>query len=851
MKIAEYISRPSVPALDLGILNSSANILESSHKEAVQATSALKQAIAQADLNEDEREWRQGKVNEVQSILNNNTLYGNSAAAVDDLIAASGDILFGADMQGRLKRQQAWKANNDKIDKMNITEDYKRIFKELNPYGKYEDKYNKDGQVIEGEAWKPTVNPVNTVPLNDILNNALKWAAKEAGGGTVTRWLDANGNVTDDPSKSVTGEYYSATTGSWQRLTKEKLAAAVEASIDTIPGARESLKQDYDIAKWKYDNNEESDILDKTGVIMTPTEYLTKRIDPFYKAATYYNQTSETKYGDAVKAQLAYRATQAATDSNGNTGIDPLQVKSNPITIKNTQPIKAQESINISKQRIANVLSKIGVNGDVSKMTYDEIEAYAANVKDANDRYDIYKALSDWQTNQTYMDSIRETLDPEAKAMYDEYIAITSMSDTNAGSEYNYYVNKFFNGGNAIRQYFSDANSIEAFKLNIGGERKAADLGIKFGSKNGKAYAELPVQFNKALHLFGNAATNTFNETHNFFGTGWQRTKNSIYSGWGDNLMRVNEDGSESPILDDTLASPMFKRNLAETAFRKLNSYMKKLEDNYNTSIGQAGNLTLSNDVITQATPALAEISFMMKNNPTEASKLTNVYKLNEDEVLSAAQSLDFVQHGGYLVTDKNTFEQIPSKDRVEITNRLRNSKPNDLIINGAQDPNTGNWGIQVTIKGYNKEGEVKTDPVTIFVPDIDSKTYEKWNINTSFIAKNKVNVYHAAKRPILIAESNIYGLPNNISLVPNGSGFDVIDGKNVVNHISMAQAVDVTDTYEIFNQTLNAIKAGNVYTVESVNSLAKKVANQLAITLGYGQEYATAIYNNISYSQQ
>ena len=127
--------------------------------------------------------------------------------------------------------------------------------------------------------------------MNQILDQALKWAAKESGGGSQTRWLDAQGRVTDDITKSVTGEIYSASSNKWERLTKDKLAAAVSAVIENTPGAKASLEQDYKIAKWKYDKSggNNPDITDKDGILLTPEQYLTKRVDPFYKAATYYN----------------------------------------------------------------------------------------------------------------------------------------------------------------------------------------------------------------------------------------------------------------------------------------------------------------------------------------------------------------------------------------------------------------------------------------------------------------------------------------------------------------------------------------------------------------------------------
>ena len=207
-------------------------------------------------------------------------------------------------MIGRLRAQQDYKAYMNNLDKRtDLSEDYKNYYRTVKKYN-YQDITDKNGNVIGGSKWTPIDKEVSEIPMNQILNQALQWAAKEQGGSSQTRWLDANGKVTDDITKSVTGEIYSHTKGDWQRLSKAKLAEAVKAVIENTPGAKASLEQDYKIAKWKYDQNGSNpDITDKNGILLTPEQYLAKRIDPFYYAATFYNQSSNTTYGEAWKAQ--------------------------------------------------------------------------------------------------------------------------------------------------------------------------------------------------------------------------------------------------------------------------------------------------------------------------------------------------------------------------------------------------------------------------------------------------------------------------------------------------------------------------------------------------------------------
>ena len=321
--------------LDLQVAAGVYNTLEQGHQTAIAQESAIATELNKLDLNEAEDEWRAQQINKVQSALTDNMRYGNAYSSLDNVIRTGTQIFSNPGMQGRLRAQKDYKAYMEELDKSNLPEDYKTYYKAHNQY-KYSDVLDNKGNVIGGTKWTPTDPFVDSVPLIAIQEAALKMVAKEKGGGSSTRWLDANGNVTDDPTKSITGEIFSTTTGQWEKVSKEKLSAAVAAVIESTPGAKASLQQDYKIAKWKYDNNNgvNPDITDKSGNLLSPEQYLQKRLDPFYKAATYFNQTSTTQYGDAVKAQMALAKKRSV--GTGNTSYknraDVLQTTTNPVT---------------------------------------------------------------------------------------------------------------------------------------------------------------------------------------------------------------------------------------------------------------------------------------------------------------------------------------------------------------------------------------------------------------------------------------------------------------------------------------------------------------------------------------
>lgn len=841
MKTFQYNAREYVSPIDLSILSNTYNTLEQGHKEAVKAASDLEVTMANLDLNEAEAEWRQQKINQIKQTIDDNTIYGNSYGALDDIIATAGSLASDQGMIGRLQAQKDYKTFIENVDKSELPQDYKDFFKDKNPYY-YQDKIDeKTGKVISGTKWTPVKSPTKTIPLNELMNQALKWAAAEKGGGSATRWLDANGNVTSEYSESVTGEIFNTTTNQWERLSKDKLRQALNASIQSTPGAKESLHQDWEVAKWKYDKEGYNpDIVDKNGKILNEQEYLEKRINPFFDAASYYNQTSKTEYGDAVKSQLALRKTQTDNVTNHNLGRIPdvSTTLSNPITIKNVMPSQASAAITAGKQTIADILGK---DVDITKMTNDEILNLAANRNvTSSDMLKINMALDAIQENQDYINSIKQGLSKDEQAQFDVYNAIISLSDlpeVNKDNEkyikkWQDFINGFYNGGTAIRQYYSDEDGVDAFYTAIGGKDAATALGVREGTANGKRYVELPSEYSKSLYSFGKAAKAANAETHNFFGAGWNRFKNKLNSDWGDNIVRINSDGSESSVLKvkDTDAS-LDITSSASVVYNKMLNYIDGLQRTNDNIIGNSGNLTLSNNIINAESPAVAEVLAIRKYNPEEASKYTQVLNDEQKEVFKAASNLDLVQTGAFVLGEDNTLREISSEERKKYTALLRSADSNDLDIVAIQDPKSGNWGTQITIKGYtNDEGKITRDPVTFYVPGgINSQIYESWNRDTNFKAKNDVNTYGAAGRTMTIASSNMFGIDKNIKLVPNGSGFTIKEGDREIKRISDEEAINLRDNYYMWQYTYNNIISGEAIDGNAVNAIATKISVDLA----------------------
>lgn len=838
--------RQQVNPIDLNVLARTYNTLEQGHQQAIQTKSQIDAQLAQLDLNEAEDAWRQEQLNKVRNALTENMQYGNAYSSLDDIVETYGDITSSPGMIGRLRAQQDYKAYMDNLDKRtDLSEDYKNYYRTVNKYN-YQDITNKNGNVIGGSKWTPIDKEVSEIPMNQILNQALQWAAKEQGGGSQTRWLDANGKVTDDITKSVTGEIYSHIKGDWQRLSKAKLAEAVKAVIENTPGAKASLEQDYKIAKWKYDQNGSNpDITDKNGILLTPEQYLAKRIDPFYNAATFYNQDSNTTYGEAWKAQLALsKQAGLGSTTQRKQAIDNLIYKGTPVRIDNFMPAQAQAEITSNRQSIAGLLNKYNpdININLSTANPDDIRtSIMTNITNPSDRAYALSYLNDIIDNQEYINSLKVGKSQDSIDGFDTYNSIISLSDlpSNKYSKtYSKYINQIFGDSSAIRQYFNNDDVYNSFINAIGGEKKAASLGIRFGSDgNGYRYAELPKDYHKSIYSFGKAvkeAEDIRNPLNAFLNSAKTR-----FFGYGDKFVRVDSNGEEHHTLLPTGN---------KEPYIGLIDYVDSLKSK-NDAVLDGGKITSSTIGISALTPELAEINFMMNANPEEASKLSAYKKNKEEQAMMAIRSgIDLTQGEAYITSENGIFEPMTSEDRKAYTAYLRSAKENEITPTIVRDPKTGDVGVQINIAGYyDTEGKLKREPITLLVGSgaIDSSIIQSWNQDTSWRAAGKVENYYNVNRPISLTNNAAFTGIDKFKLVPNGGGFNLINSTNnqTIGLVSKENAVDIVDNLSQWEQTVTAVKAGMAVDENAVKAIQQNVATKLAQLSGSSDPYVIQYY--------
>lgn len=315
MKNYNFVNTPYIAPVNLEILGKTFDTLEQGHQNAVKTASELKTTIANLPMNEQEDDFKQQLINEIENTIDYNTTYGNSYAALDDLITKAGDIMSDGRVIGRLRNQAAKEEYDAKVDAMAISEGMKQMYKEENPYIYVEGEIDeRTGKTVPGELWKPKTNPVATVSPTEIQNYALQIAAEESGSYQTITFLDKNGKPTSNAEESVDGLIYQQIGTTYQKLSKEKIAEAYRIAINSIPGAEDSLRQDFKYAKWQYDklvekNKQENGdttpyvpgFTDRDGNIYTYDQWLDNKINEFSDKSAYNRIRSDINFGTALQ----------------------------------------------------------------------------------------------------------------------------------------------------------------------------------------------------------------------------------------------------------------------------------------------------------------------------------------------------------------------------------------------------------------------------------------------------------------------------------------------------------------------------------------------------------------------
>ena len=510
------INKEFVAPVELQTLQNSFNTLEKGHQEAVKTASELKTAMANLDLNEAEDEYKQNKINEIQNTIEANTTYGNMYSALDDIVAKAGDLSRDPGILGRLRAQKDYKEYIDNLNKRtDISEADKEYFREVNKYY-YEDKYDKNGNVVGGTKWNPLDREVASPDIAKMSAQAIAIAAKDAGGSNSVYYKTADGKYTTNAALSVDNLPYFQKEGEFERLTKDKIRNALKFVISNTPGAAEGLQQDFKIAKWRHDksindiNNNNKLVIDDTtddkGLPLDFNQYMEKRLQGFYASATYNHYYGKT----TPLAGMSVQAAKARTASLNNSIANAV------LGVKTTTPgnyyIEKHSALSgiVGKNKAAIEQLKYFTDNNGIKINLSDIGSTYQQLKDVYAKkgeivpkaaYDAYNAYLDGVNK--YNQLIPEGSDKDAiefTSALENGIDISLYPNNKYAIEYQKMINVEYIDGKQPTFYLQ-GDFDETLKQIP--EYKSLGLQIKI-DENGKKYLTLPKEYSNNLFNVSN-----------------------------------------------------------------------------------------------------------------------------------------------------------------------------------------------------------------------------------------------------------------------------------------------------------------------------------------------------------
>lgn len=875
MKGFNYINTEYVPTVDLNTLGNTFNTLEQGHKEAIKTASNLQAEMAKLELNEAENEWRQQKISEIQQLVDNNTVFGNSAAALDDIVIKAGNLASDAGMIGRLQAQKDYTEFKDKIIKdETLPEDYKEYYLENNPYYYRDIIDEKTGKVISGTKWSPITSPTAVVDLSSLITKGLQWAARESGSYNQVRWLDKNGNPTTNPNEVFDGEYYDDTTHSFEKLDRSKIEAGIRAAIESTPGAKESLQQDYDIALWKHKKainatkgkyNIVSDVTDDNGITLSPQQYLNKRISPALYAAEYYNTTRKTTYGNGLKTYKA--AEQAAETAKNNTETNEDYFKkigaasdTKPITIK----YNATSELMGKKQNIQNDLYnlfKVATGRDINvDMTNASTDGWKNSL---NRAYLILKnngateqQLIDFKIkshelireyNETTMnyDMLTRDLNDNDKELADYISRMQNGGNFNPNNPYDnallkHIENIYGDTGEYYDVSFSNTDQYNQLVQILNGNDNKDNLiniGFTTGRKevNGQSvnYIRLPKKYYQNMLLLANG-TNAVTKG-NLNGVSIQILDSDYNS-----IMQDIKSGLSASAKSRVLAT----YHMLPNELIRLSTDFTKQQEKINNKMDNYQEITIGHQSLPGEMFYETYLMHLYDTGQIDEKQYNHRLKIQQNELRRKAISHGYGNTLMYAIEQDEQYGTLKeinnTKDREDIGNEIVTAIGNNkAVFNSAHNPFLGS-GTNITI--YSKL-DANGDPTgiakTYFIPglitDEAQQAFEEneYTKASDYIAKTDAlgyvtNLSESFETPTLGAQQLISNR-NNIFTYKKG---------NTSININREQAVDIYSAMNEYRDIQNNFAQGNLQlndenVIRRLDGEILKIAKTITTSIG------------------
>ena len=849
-----------VPKHNLQVIGQTYDYLQNRHDVAVAQESELKKQIGQLELNAQEDEFKQLLVNNVQSKINDAMIDDFKGYALDDIVAEAGNLMSDPRVLGRLRAQQQYKAYQDNLNaRTDLSEDYKNYYRQANTYH-YEDKLDAAGNVIGGTEWKPAEQEVSEIPTSVIYNQALKMVQEDAGRGESYTFLDANGKPTDDFTQSATGEIFMKQGTKYNRLSTEKLQAAIDAAIEGTPGAKASLQQDYKIAMWKdQTQGKNADVRDHNGNLLNEQEFINRRFNNFIKAATYNRVYGSVEFGTALQSARKLAAGSGAAVSDMSF---PNQMYDAPsITVKNQSAINARGNIQSNKAALGEVFARNGINADVNTLTPDALRQQVDAMPNGMDKLIALKAVKSISDDQEFLDNLLGVQKgTEAGDAFEMYTALSSGTDLPTNNQFRTAVNEYTDAAypphvENVRAYLRDDEYASLVK-SLGGDEAVRSLGVQIGKENGMNYVQLPRAYKDNLFIFSKAIRDARNENTSFFNE-IGRSFDAMTRGFGlvdydktryfSNVVTLDKDGNIFDKLDTNLPTNSWNYGANTTLGGVLNNFADfgdNLNQNAEAIIQQE--VAIPTQYSPNATPAQAQAEYNIKHGIGKLEDNNAIMNIEDERFYQGIGNIDLTQSPNTYIYDEdlNTYREMDTEEELKYTNLLANAKEN-VVTKGITPFNNSIQAI-ASVKDPKKPNDA---PKRIRF-DLNPVMTKEWMQDTNIKAGMRTQNLRSYKQQFNIGNSPYDANIGKYRITPD---LDLVNVTNnqVIRSLSPMEAQDLIEKSIRLEDLGDAYVTGNApnatYTQAIINSISQAYSQYLYGTTDYAGNISNIISRNLT----
>ena len=849
--------------IDTNLVGNTLATITAGNKEALQRQSELRTAIANMDLNEAEDGFRQQLFDDITTTIEDNSIAGNAYYALDNIIKKAGDIGSNPGLLGRLKAQQAYKQFQAEVDaRKDLNDDTKAWAKAKNPYH-YQDKVDDAGRVIGGTEWKPYITPVEDIDMNKVYALASQYIRPKKSNWESTTFVDENGNI----SKTYKPGYFvlNEITGNKEEVTREMVDNAINMAINANPEIEASMKQSFEVAKWKYSNGDTDNNLayDSKGKVKSYNQYRNDLIDPYINQMIYSETQSSTKWNNSG-LQLMYKqqAKERLAQQTGGLGITPEDVVRNATSVMGN-PIELDKDIfgssigkiNQGKAQLSNLT---GIPMDNIPDTYEDfvntVQSANGMINDiqrkaAKDFYDIYGTQI--QNNNNRKNSNSEL---DAATVVEQYlqqnIPLSQINGTNPHlkkyiDEYNSFINNLFGDSETITFKPKDINKVLTSKQQ---RKRYEDLGFKIENNS--------IILDKDNDNLAYTFANLMNGQQGDFYRGDNKLTYGLF-GWLANAPGVPVNTQQQFDKQINWPSDVTKQannltNMINAAYQ--DTKIQRVENDNNKIVVGTGSLSTFTVGDTWAQQILEE---------TGEAKVKSMRDAAKTRAINAFRTGTFVDNEIYQaipIKDKNgniisyNYKELNRAEKLNIANEFAGIKDDD--VNGNLSYIQGyefKQGFVYPHKVYDKEGkdthtteEIKlifgvnqNDPALEILNGMDFIRAGK-ELMGSYINKESVNV--GKYRDDYITVKGI----KNPADIKFSNTFEIDLGGDYIGLCDITTAMNLLQSYRTLINDRKSFNIGSNVD-ESIANYVKENPNIYAnyVTL-FGEEQAFNIISNI-----